>query len=155
MEVPQILKREHAQDLRASLLIIYPKEAEWVYFLKYLFIWLQWALVVDHEICFASSRTSHCGPGGSGGCWLCLCGTWAYLLCCMWDLISPTKDWTRIESPLWQGRFLTWNSCDHQECPMKNQYSKGVTCIRITIISLFTTIHFSSNNTVLSHFSSS
>ena len=26
-----------------------------------------------------------------------------------------------------QGRFLTWNSCDHQECPVKNQYFEGVT----------------------------
>ena len=24
------------------------------------------------------------------------CGTWAYLLCCMWDLSSPTKDRTQV-----------------------------------------------------------
>ena len=111
-------------------------------FLKILIYITPMGLSCGSRDLFCIKQDLSSGPGGSGGCRLCLCSTWAYLLCCMWDLISPTKDWTSIESPLWQGRFLTWNSCDHQEYPMKNQYSEGVTCIRITNISLFTTIIF-------------
>ena len=67
---------------------------------------------MDHEICLASSRTSPCGMGALEH------ASFAFAVPGL-GCSAACKDSTRTESPSWQGRFLTWNSCDHQECRVK------------------------------------
>ena len=67
--------------------------ADLLYLLKTFiyFIWLCWVLVVTCEISIGSCRVFHCSE-------------WAPLSCCaraelfhsMWDLSSPTRDWTSV-----------------------------------------------------------
>ena len=139
---------------------MYPKEAESVYFKEYLFIWLQWVLVVDHGIFIASHRTFHRGMGALeyAASVFAVPGFSCSVSC---GILSPhaiseapeakaevcpafMKDWTRV---LFVARqILNLEFLWPPECPVKSQWFERVTCICITNICLSTTIICCRNN---------
>ena len=152
-EVPQILKRTciGSQSLTSDYI---PKEAESVYFKKYLFIWLQWALVVDHEILFASRRTFHPGRG-------------------LWSMPALSLRYLGLVALLHVGSYIPNQGLNKDWVPfVARQFLNleflcppGMSCEKSVFWRSYLHLynqyffihnnHFSSNNTVLSDFSSS